>query len=140
MYREIVALRSQDISSVSLQETKRILIVEDEPLIAYDLISAIESENHTVVGQTNSADEAVDLAGQLEPDVVIMDIGLLGKQSGLEAARQIRQRHGIGCIFVSATLDRIDPDDWSGIEPVALIRKPYRDRTLSAAISKTNAA
>lgn len=140
MYSEAVVSRPNSINGISAAEPKRIIIVEDEPLIAYDLISAIESDNHMVVGQASSANEAVKLAGTLKPDLVIMDIGLLGKQTGLDAAREIRQRHGIGCIFVSATLDRIAADDWSDIEPVALIRKPYRDKTLSDAISKTSAA
>lgn len=113
---------------------KRVLIVEDEPLIAYDLVSEIEADHHDVVGQCGTATEAIALAETLKPDIVVMDIGLLGEQNGIDAAREIKNRFGIGSIFVSATLDRVDPKIWDDIEPVALIRKPYRDSALIKAI------
>ena len=115
---------------------KRILIVEDEPLIAYDLISEIEADGHVVVAQCSTGVEAVSLSETHRPDVIVMDIGLLGDKTGIEAAREIQQRFEIGCIFVSATLDRVDPSVWAEIEPIALIRKPYRDNVLIDAIRK----
>lgn len=114
----------------------RVLVVEDEPLIAFDLISEIEAERHEVVGQCRSANEAVRLAETLKPDVVVMDIGLIGDQSGLDAARKIQKDFGISSVFISATLDRVDPSEWKEIEPVALISKPYSDIALSEAIKK----
>ena len=115
---------------------KRVLIVEDEPLIAYDLKSEIEADGHEVVGQCSTAKDAVALSETLQPDLIVMDIGLLGDESGIEAAREVRDRFGIGCIFVSATLDRVDSTVWSDIQPIALIRKPYRDSALRDAIKK----
>ena len=120
--------------------SRRVLVVEDEPLIAFDLISEIESGNHQVVGHCRTADEAVIVAGRERPDIVVMDIGLLGEGSGLEAAQRIRDDYGIGCVFVSATLDRVDPDCWGDIDPVALIAKPYRDRALARAIGQSEIA
>ena len=117
--------------------SRRVLVVEDEPLIAFDLISEIESGNHQVVGHCRTADEAVIVAGRERPDIVVMDIGLLGEGSGLEAAQRIRDEYGIGCVFVSATLDRVDPERWGQLDPVALIAKPYRDRALARAISRS---
>lgn len=119
---------------------KRVLIVEDEPLIAFDLKTEIESDGHEVVAQCSTADEAITKAETLRPDVIVMDIGLLGNQTGVDAAKEIRNRYGVGCVFVSATLDRVDPKTWDDIQPVALIRKPYRDRALSEAISKGGTA
>ena len=115
---------------------KRVLIVEDEPLIAYDLKSEIEADGHEVVGQCGTAKEAVTLCETLQPDLIVMDIGLLGDESGIEAAREVRDRFGIGSIFVSATLDRVEPTVWNDIQPIALIRKPYRDSALRDAIKK----
>ncbi|WP_298914396.1 response regulator [uncultured Algimonas sp.] len=135
----MMTLPLEDIESKS-PVGKRVLVVEDEPLIAYDLVSEIESGNHVVIGQCGVAAEAVALTGELKPDVVVMDIGLLGKQTGIDAAREIRKRFGIGCVFVSATLDRVDPDVWGDIQPLALIRKPYRDKALSRAIAQDDAA
>lgn len=120
-------------------QSKRVLIVEDEPLIAYDLRTEIEENNHDVVGLCNSASSAVAMAENLRPDVIVMDINLLGHQSGLEAGREIRERFDIGCIYVSATLDRVDPEIWNDIRPIALIRKPYRDEALAKAIANDGA-
>lgn len=117
----------------------RVLIVEDEPLIAYDLISEIEAGHHDVVGQCRTANEAIALAENLRPDVIVMDIGLIGDESGLDAARRIRQEFGIGCVFISATLDRVNPEEWGDINPVALIPKPFRDQALSRAINEVQA-
>ena len=112
----------------------RVLVVEDEPLIAFDLVNEIEADAHEVVGQSRSAEEAIALAGALKPDLIIMDIGLLGEQSGLDAARTIREKYGIGCVFISATLDRVDPASWADVEPVALVTKPYQDDAIRRAI------
>jgi chemotaxis response regulator CheB len=120
-------------------QSKRVLIVEDEPLIAYDLRTEIEENNHDVVGLCDSASSAVAMAENFRPDVIVMDINLLGHQSGLEAGREIRERFDIGCVYVSATLDRVDPEIWNDIRPIALIRKPYRDEALATAISNDGA-
>ena len=120
--------------------SRRVMVVEDEPLIAFDLMAEIEAEGHEVIGHCRSASDAVDMAGRKRPDVVIMDIGLLGDSSGLEAARQIQDEYKIGCVFVSATLDHVDPSQWGNIKPLALIPKPYRDNALTQAIAKTQAA
>ena len=119
---------------------RRVLVVEDEPLIAYDLISEIEAGDHEVIGHCRTADDAYRVAGAERPDVIVMDIGLLGSHTGLDAARRIREDYGIGCVFVSATLDRVDPEVWKPIAPVALLTKPYRDKALSRAISSSHAA
>ena len=119
------------------QARKRILIVEDEALIAYDLKIQLETDQHEVVGQCRTAEDAIAFCEHLRPDIVVMDIGLLGSQNGIEAAREIRHRFGIGSIFISATLDRVDPNVWTDINPVALIRKPYRDQDLNEAIQKS---
>lgn len=116
--------------------SKRILIVEDEPLIAYDLRTEIENGRHHVVGECGTASDAVKMAGELRPDLVVMDIGLSGQGTGIDAAREIRAQFDIGCIFVSATLDTVDPELWNDIQPVALIQKPYRDEALANAISR----
>lgn len=119
---------------------RRVLVVEDEPLIAFDLISEIEAGEHEVIGHCRTADEAYAAAGEKRPDVIVMDIGLLGSATGLDAARRIREDYGIGCVFVSATLDRVAPEEWGSIEPVALLSKPYRDKALARAIGTANAA
>ncbi len=74
-----------------MQEIKRILIVEDDFLVAEKLRGILEDEEHAVVGQTASGTEAIDLTAQLQPDVVLMDLHLLD-MDGLTAAREIAAR------------------------------------------------
>jgi CheY-like chemotaxis protein len=70
--------------------TARILIVEDEHLIALGLSRRVIALDYTVVGLAASGEEAIAQAAGLQPDVVLMDIGLRGVMDGIEAARHIR--------------------------------------------------
>lgn len=85
--------------------TARILIVEDEHLIALGLSRREIALDYTVVGLAASGEEAIAQAAGLQPDVVLMDIGLRGVMDGIEAARHIRARAPIPVIYVSASTD-----------------------------------
>src|SRR3954454_258936 len=80
----------------------RILIVEDELLIAEDLKHKLHRLGHTVVGQAMTGEAAVQKVKEVQPDVVLMDIRLRGKMSGLEAAQRIREVHSAPVVFVTA--------------------------------------
>src|SRR6185503_8429515 len=83
----------------------RVLVVEDEFFISLDTKALLQSMGHTVVAIAVSADQAVRLAGQEKPDVVLMDIRLAGTRDGIDAAEEIRSRFGISSIFVTANSD-----------------------------------
>jgi CheY-like chemotaxis protein len=85
--------------------TARILIVEDEHLIAQGLARRVTALGYTVVGLAASGEEVIAQATGLQPDVVLMDIGLRGAMDGIEAARHIRARAPIPVIYVSASTD-----------------------------------
>ena len=70
---------------------KRILIAEDEWLIAEDLRILVEQLGHTVVGIAASGEEAIDKTKQFEPDLLIMDVRMPGALDGIEAATEIQQ-------------------------------------------------
>lgn len=69
----------------------RIVIAEDEAIIRLDLRESLEAEGYVVVGETGRGDEAIELARDLNPDVVILDIKMPGL-TGIEAAKVIRMR------------------------------------------------
>jgi len=71
-----------------MQTATRVLIVEDDFLVGEKLRGMLEDEGYTAIGNTASGEEAVELTAELEPDVVMMDIGLL-EMDGLTAARRI---------------------------------------------------
>lgn len=102
----------------------RILIVEDEVMIAEDLKYKLERLRHTVVGQATTGEDAVSNVEELQPELVLMDIRLRGRMSGLEAAQRIRQLHSVPVVFVTAHASTIA---WStGAEPQPLvIKKPF---------------
>jgi CheY-like chemotaxis protein len=79
-----------------------ILIVEDEPVVRLELESIVTEAGHHVVGGAADAAEAIRLAGIHRPDVILMDIVLVGDMDGIEAARIIHDSLAIRSLFVSA--------------------------------------
>ena len=73
----------------------RILVVEDEQIVAEDLSLKLRRIGHQVVGMASSGEAAIRLAKDLHPDLVLMDIRLQGKMDGREAARIIRSSTGL---------------------------------------------
>ena len=83
----------------------RVLIVEDEFFISLHTKGLLQALGHVAVAVAVSADQAVAIAERERPDIVLMDIRLLGSRDGIDAAEEIRHRLGIGSIFVTANTD-----------------------------------
>src|SRR5262245_43867388 len=83
----------------------RILIVEDEFYIALDIEALLLGFGHSAVGIAVSADQAVSLTERERPDLVLMDIRLVGRRDGIDAADEIFSRFGIRSVFVTAHTD-----------------------------------
>ena len=92
-------------SSERHMRSLRILIVEDEFFIALDVEEQAKALGHIVVGTAITADEAIAMAEKEKPDVVLMDIRLIGEKDGIAAAREIQSQFGIQSIFVTANTD-----------------------------------
>ena len=90
--------------------SSRILIVEDEFIVAADLEAKLTKLGHQVVGTAASGDEALSLAEEHRPHIVLMDIRLDGRLDGVEAASEIRNRYHIPVIFLTAHADRATLD------------------------------
>ncbi len=112
----------------------RILIVEDEAIVARDLRGRLTKLGYTPVGATARGDQAVVLAEQLRPDVVLMDIQLQGAMDGVEAAAVIRARFHLPVIFATANADDAMLNRALVTEPFGYIVKPFQDRELRAVI------
>ena len=82
--------------------TTRILIVEDESVSALFLRLMLERAGYEIVDTVKSGEEAIETAGELKPDVMLMDIKLDGELNGVEAAGRIQALHGIPSIFMTA--------------------------------------
>ena len=86
----------------------RIFIAEDEVVVARDLRELVVELGYEPAGQTALGEEAVTLAGELRPDLVLMDIHLAGEMDGIDAARIIRERWKIPSVFLTAFADHRD--------------------------------
>jgi putative two-component system response regulator len=111
-------------------EQKRVLVVEDEALVAMDLKYTLERLGYEVVGTATTGKEAVGLAGERNPDVVLMDIVLPGDMDGIEAAAEIRDQFDIPVVYVTAYADESKIQRAKATEPFGYIMKPFQEREL----------
>jgi CheY-like chemotaxis protein len=111
--------------------TARVLIIEDEPIIAMDLQQLVESAGHDVVGVAASEDEAVALAESERPSLVLADVNLGQGGDGANAVERILARHSAPVIFVTAYPERLLTG--SKVEPAFVITKPFEPTMLAVA-------
>jgi two-component system, response regulator PdtaR len=108
----------------------RILIVEDEPIIALSTQADLETAGHTVVGLAMTSDEAITIADRCRPDLVLMDIRL-AKGNGVEAAEAIHARWAIPSLFATSYVEHSADRCHAAL---GCLRKPYDRRSLLRSI------
>ena len=84
----------------------RILIVEDEAIVAIDIQKTVQTLGYDVPAIAFSGEEALQKTEELHPDVVLMDIVLQGQMDGIEAAHQIQKRFGIPIVYCTAYMNK----------------------------------
>jgi CheY-like chemotaxis protein len=104
----------------------KILVVEDEFVTATDIQMALAGMGYDVPAVVDNGEEAIRKAGELRPSLVLMDIGLAGRMTGIEAGKQIRERFDIPVIYLTAHSD--ESTFWSALasEPYGYILKPFK--------------
>ena len=102
----------------------RILIVEDEFMIAMSLESELTEAGYDIIKIVNSGEKAVEISRIESPDVILMDIGLADKMDGIEAARQIRSFSQIPIIFMTGYSDLKITDQFSEFTSIEYMIKP----------------
>jgi CheY-like chemotaxis protein len=113
----------------------RILIVEDEFFIALDAEEQAKALGHVVVGTAVSAEEAIRMAGEEKPDIILMDIRLAGAKDGIAAAHEIHSRYGIKSIFVTANTDPSTLVQAKAVGPLGVLEKPLTQERLRATLA-----
>ena len=113
---------------------ENILIVEDEKIIALDLQRRLERFGYSVIGMAADGPEAINIARERSPDIILMDIMLAGGMDGIEAAKQIRAQLGIPVIFLTAYTDEKTLERAKEVEPFGYILKPFKERELYTTI------
>lgn len=112
----------------------RVMIVEDDRIVAKDLQNSLESFGFDVSSIASSGTEALVRAKEDRPDLVLMDIILKGEIDGIEAADQIRSRFNIPVVYLTAYSDEKVLERAKVTEPFGYIIKPFEDRELFSAI------
>ena len=112
------------------QEEARILICEDEVLIAKDLTSRLKGMGYKVCAQATSGEQVLELVEQHQPDLVMMDIVLHGEMDGIDTAAVIKDKWGIPVVFLTAYTDIERLERAKLTYPFGYIVKPFQDRDL----------
>lgn len=114
----------------------KVLIVEDEALVAMYLAALVVSFGYEVCGLAACATEAIDDAAAQAPHVALMDVRLLHGDSGVDVAREIYVRSGLRCIFLSANLDDATRSAVDSCQPIDFLDKPVLPGLLRRALQK----
>ncbi|MCK4906750.1 MAG: PAS domain S-box protein, partial [Spirochaetes bacterium] len=112
----------------------KILIVEDEGIVAKDIQNILKTLGYTVVGISSSSEDAIKKTEEMRPDLVLMDIVLDGNADGIETAKQIRNRFNIPIIYLTAFADEKTLQRAKITEPYGYILKPFQERELQITI------
>lgn len=108
----------------------KILVVEDEIIIARAIQDALKSRGYDVPATVSSGAEAIQKAAEIQPDLILMDIVLKGSMDGIEAAEQIHSRFDIPVVYLTAYTDSETVQRAKITEPFAYVTKPFEEREL----------
>lgn len=127
-------LIEEALAEIERQTRARVLIIEDEPMIAMDIETIVRDLGHEVTGVAVTRDEAVQQALADPPGLVLADIQLADDSSGIDAVRDILAEINVPVIFITAFPERLLTGERP--EPAFLITKPFQRSTVKAAIAQ----
>ena len=113
-----------------MTDVKNILIVEDSTLVALHLRKTLELKGYRVLASLAHAEKALEFIENQHPDLVIMDIMLKGTMDGIDAAKQIKEDHGIPILILSALTDSNTMDRIKAANLNHYMSKPFEDDIL----------
>ena len=131
---EVDSLVADALAEIEKQTRARVLIIEDEPIIAMDIEAIVRDQGHDVTGVAVTRDEAVALAMEDRPGLVLADIQLADDSSGIDAVKDILAEFEVPVIFITAFPERLLTGERP--EPTFLITKPFQRSTVKAAIAQ----
>jgi DNA-binding LytR/AlgR family response regulator len=117
-----------------MNEPFKILIVEDEAIVALDLSMRLQSANYVVVGHATSGKEAEQLFRETSPDLVLMDINIAGELDGIETATRLKQIQDVPIIFLSALSQKDVLERAKSAQPAGYLVKPFNAESLFTSI------
>ena len=115
-------------------QKKKILIVEDEAIVAKDISVCLNKIGYEVLDTFSRAEKALDFIDENKPDLVLMDIMLAGNLSGIDASAKIKEEHDIPVVFLTAYADEKTISKAKVTEPYGYIIKPFKEIDLRTSI------
>lgn len=112
----------------------KILIVEDEGIIAADIEMALESIGYQIAGKAWNGDLALDLFASTQPDLVLLDISIQGSLTGIDLAKIIRKKYKFPFVFLTSHSDLATLNQVKETLPYGYIVKPFTDHDLRSTI------
>jgi DNA-binding NarL/FixJ family response regulator len=112
----------------------RVLIVEDDPVIAADLEFLVANDDYQVAGVAYDSTRALDLLHRFRPDIVLLDIAIRGDKDGIALAAIIRDKYRIPFIYITAFADKETLERAKSTLPDGYIVKPFKERDVISAI------
>jgi DNA-binding NarL/FixJ family response regulator len=119
---------------MSVTRQEKILVVEDDTIIAITIEGRLKQFGYRVVGRASTAKDAIAKTIEFEPDLVLMDIHLKGPVDGIEAAETIYGIHNIPVVYLTAFSDENTLERAQRTSPFGYIVKPFSDSTLKTTI------
>ena len=113
-----------------MQHQIRVLVVEDEPLIAEDIRETLDSIDFQVSGVAYNSEAALSELEQNAPDIVLLDVNLGSEKDGIEIAEIINQRYNLPFIYLTSYADRATIDRAKHTRPMGYVVKPFDERDL----------
>ena len=115
-------------------DSKRILIVEDEPIIATDIEMTLEDLGYEVIGIEDNAIDALKLIEKQRPDLVLLDINLEGDADGVMLAQDINEQFKIPFVYLTSNADNLTINRVKRTKPAGFILKPFNEKDLKSNI------
>ncbi len=113
---------------------QKILIVEDEPLIAMDIRKILLKNNYNVIGVAHDSESALDMIASRLPNLILMDINIEGVKDGIQVAAIVKDKYDIPVIFLTSYSDDETLERAQETLPYAFIVKPFEDKNLKSAV------
>lgn len=112
----------------------RIIVIEDEAIIAAEIKSTLNLLGHKVVGHAMNGDLALDLFASTPADLVLLDISIKGTLSGIDLAKVLRDKHSVPFVFLTSFSDAYTLDKVKETSPYGYIVKPFNENDLKVNI------
>ena len=117
-----------------MSDKVKIMIVEDESIVALDLSMRLQKEGYDMVGIASNSDDAINIFTEQKPDLVLMDINIKGHKDGIETAAALKKIQDVPLIFLTAFSQNEYVTRAKTVNPSAYLVKPFNNDSLHTSI------